>query len=220
MQTTAAGLAIVPGGPPGTPDLTFLNLPIGFCAHYFADVGNTRQIRFAPGGELFVASPTRVTSSNGRNGRAAIVVLPDDDRDGSADTALSFMEGMDETVGLLFTGGFLYFQDGTRIMRVPYAAGDRTASGEVEEVANITLHVSALHWPKALDISDDGTIYLTNGGDEADPCPMPKPFLGGILKLEDGKPGGVPVAKGFRNPISLRCVRGRGMCFAIELTRD
>ena len=51
---------LVPGGPAGTPDLGFLSLPVGFCAHFFANVGNTRQLRFAPGGELFVASPTTV----------------------------------------------------------------------------------------------------------------------------------------------------------------
>src|SRR5690242_9361598 len=52
----AAGQHVVPGGG-AHPDLTWLTLPPGFCAHYFANVPNTRQLRFAPGGELFVASP-------------------------------------------------------------------------------------------------------------------------------------------------------------------
>jgi glucose/arabinose dehydrogenase len=156
-------------------------------------------------------------------GRAAIVVLPDDDHDGTADTVQDYMGGLRETVGLLFTGGYLYYQDGTKIMRVPHAGGDRTASGDREEVADITVYSSALHWPKALDVADDGTIYVTNGGDEM-PLPQPcdlsiLPFEGGILKL-DGTPGGAIVARGFRNPISLRCVRGHNLCFAIELTRD
>src|SRR5512143_2093422 len=66
VQTTANGLVVVPGGPAGAPDLSFLHLPVGFCAHFFAKVGNTRQLRFAPSGELFVASPTRATTGNGQ----------------------------------------------------------------------------------------------------------------------------------------------------------
>jgi glucose/arabinose dehydrogenase len=86
-------------------------------------------------------------------------------------------------------------------------------------VADITLYVSTLHWPKALDSADDGTIYVSNGGDQGERCDPAHPFHGGILKL-DGASGGTPVAKGFRNPISLRCSRGHNLCFAIELARD
>ena len=77
---------------------------------------------------------------------------------------------------------------------------------------------SPLHWPKPLDVADDGTIYVGNGGDQAEPCDPAHPFHGGILEL-DGSPGGSPVAKGFRNPIAVRCPRGHNLCFAIELTQ-
>src|SRR5262245_64403653 len=50
-RTTANGVEIVPGGKPG-PDLLWLHLPVGYCAHWFGNVGNARQLRFAPGGEL------------------------------------------------------------------------------------------------------------------------------------------------------------------------
>jgi len=219
VQTTANGLVVVPGAPPGASDLSFLHLPVGFCAHFFDKVGNTRQLRFAPGGELFVASPTRGTTGGGPGGKAAVMVLPDDDHDGTADTALTFLDGLPATQGLLFANGYLYYQDGTKIMRVPYRQGDRTPSGSREQVADITIYVSTGHWPKTLDIADDGTIYVGNGGDQSERCDPAHPFHGGILKL-DGSPGGTPVAKGFRNPISLRCSRGHNLCFAAELTRD
>jgi len=219
VQTTANGLVVVAGGPTGTPDLSFLHLPIGFCAHFFASIGNTRQLRFAPGGELFVASPTTATSGGGAGGQGAILVLPDDDHDGFADVPATFLSGLPSTQGMLFTSGYFYYQDGTKIRRVPYTRGDRTPSGASELVADITIYVSTLHWPKALDIADDGTIYVTNGGDQNERCDPAHPFHGGILKLDES-PGGVPVAKGFRNPISLRCSRGHNLCYAVELTRD
>ena len=236
VQTTAPGMVVIPGGPSNAPDLSFLQLPIGFCAHFFANVGNARQLRFAPGGELFVASPTQTTTGGrGQMGRAAIMVLPDDDGDGVADAVTPFLTQLPATQGMLFTGGYFYYQGGsslcevpfrgevagTKIMRRPYAPGDRTPSEPAEQVAEITSYCSPLHWPKALDVADDGTIFVGNGGDEGERCDPQLPFHGGILKLDASDPSGAAqVARGFRNPISLRCARGYNMCFAIELTMD
>src|SRR5262249_45024949 len=219
QRHTADGVFVVPGGTPSPSDLSFLHLPAGFCAHFYGQVGNTRQIRFAPGGELFVASPTTGTTGGGGGGKPAIVVLPDDDHDGVADANLVFLNNLPSTQGLMFANGFLYYQDHTKIMRVPYTAGDRAASGSSEQVVDITIYTSGLHWPKTLDIADDGTIYVGNGGDQGERCDPAHPFHGGILKI-DGSAGGAPVAKGLRNPISVRCAPGHNFCFALELARD
>jgi glucose/arabinose dehydrogenase len=210
---------VVPGGPASASDLRFMQLPVGFCAHFYARVGNPRALRFAPGGELFVASPTTGTTGGGVGGQAAILVLPDDNRDGVADTSSTFLGQIPSTQGMMFINGYFYYQNGTKIMRVPYSAGDRTPAHGSEMVADITIHKSSLHWPKPIDIADDGTIYVGNGGDQGDPCQPTRPFLGGILML-DGSPGGTIAAKGFRNPIALRCSRGHNLCFAIELAKD
>jgi len=215
---TADGVTQVPG-PPSPVDLSFLHLPPGFCAHYFGVVGNARQLRFAPGGELFVASPTTGTTGGGPGGKAAIVVLPDDDHDGIADTPVTFLSGLGSTQGLMFAKDHFYFQDRTKIMRVPYAVGDRQPSAAAEQVADVTIAPSTLHWPKTLDMADDGTIYVGNGSDQYEPCDPAHPFHGGVLKL-DGTPGGTPVAKGMRNPIAIRCAPGHNRCFAIELAKD
>src|SRR5215470_2182826 len=67
----------VNGGPTG-PRLDWLTVPDGFCAHFFATVPAARQIKFAPGGELFVASPARPTAGGATPGMGAIAVLADD----------------------------------------------------------------------------------------------------------------------------------------------
>jgi glucose/arabinose dehydrogenase len=119
--------------------------------------------------------------------------------------------------------GFLYYQSDTQIRRVKYEKGDRKpidnpkTAGEL--VVDIKVYESAAHWSKTLDMADDGTIYVTNGGDQSPPCVQPTPFQGGILKI-DGTPGGHKVALGFRNPIHMRCQRGHNHCFATELARD
>src|SRR5258708_8728025 len=137
--TGGAGTVTVPGGT-GAANLQFLRLPVGFCAHYFGNLaaltqsvqagGNVRQLRFAPNGDLFVASPTNGTTGGGGGGLAAILVLPDDNGDGLADTAIRFATGLPTTQGLMFTnaGDYFYYPDGTRILRLPYPSCNRRPS--------------------------------------------------------------------------------------------
>src|SRR5262249_32668904 len=158
---------------------------------YYGTVGNARQLRFAPGGELFVASPTGGTTGGGGGGQAAIVVLPDDNLDGVGDIPdggnIVFLGGLPYTQGMMFTNGYFYYQDndasdakhrlGTLIMRMPYVPGQRNASPPAmrQMVADITYYSDGLHWPKPIDIADDGSIYVGNGGSQGDQCVEPHP---------------------------------------------
>ncbi|HYD48441.1 MAG TPA: hypothetical protein VEB21_08845 [Terriglobales bacterium] len=219
VRFTAAGRVVVPSTPGPSTDLTFLQLPVGFCAGYFTTVPNPRELKFAPSGELFVASPSRITAGGGF-GRGAILVFPDDNQDGFGDTQITYLGGIAASHGLLFAGEYLYYQHDTAIMRVPYKYGDRRASGASEQVGKIEVYSSMIHWPKPLEMADDGTIYVGNGGDQGDLCEPANAFHGGILALDAAMPGGRPIAKGLRNPISIRCVPGHDRCYAIELSRD
>jgi glucose/arabinose dehydrogenase len=233
LRFTDNGTVTVPGGDPSWPSLSFLHLPAGFCARYFGQVGDARQLRFAPGGELFVASPTAgTTGGNPSIGQGAIVILPDDNLDGLADAPITFLSfsgsaSMGTTPsGMLFANGQFYYQDGnppgTKILRMPYVTGQRQPTAS-EQVADIALYTSSLHWPKPMDVADDGTIYVGNGGDQGESCVTPHPFHGGVLRIDPApgaNPGGVQVAKGLRNPISVRCSKGHDLCFTLELAKD
>jgi glucose/arabinose dehydrogenase len=229
----SSGSKCIVAGGPRAPSLTWLTLPDGFCAHYFANVPTARQVRFAPGGELFVASPSTYTAGGAPSGIGAVVVLSDDNGDGFADgDSLPHADGSPEKLarftdvasvqGLMFAPGSFYYQDGTRIMKLPYASGQRAAKGAPSAVVDVTVYESTDHWPKTLDIADDGTIYVGNGGDQSEECNaavFPRPFQGGVLQI-DGTKGGTPIAQGFRNPIALRCQKGHNLCFATELGLD
>jgi glucose/arabinose dehydrogenase len=231
VQFTMSGKTTVAGGSPSDPSLAFLTLPPGFCAHYFGTVPDARQIRFAPGGELFVASPTMISTGGDPTGALnAIVILPDDNLDGVADSRLTFLSfpAPSTTQGMLFTPGYFYYQDGTSpgtiINRVAYAAGERTPSGASEQVANLNAYTSSVHWPKAMDLADDGTIYVGNGGDQGESCVFPHPVHGAVYKIDPapggGHPNGQEVAQGLRNPISIKCRAGHNTCFGLELAKD
>jgi glucose/arabinose dehydrogenase len=224
VRYEANGTRLVPGGQTATipSSISFITLPKNFCAHHYGRVGNPRQLRFAPGGELFVASPTGITTGGGSGGQQAILYMPDDNHDGYADSASLWQRRssapLPHTQGLLFTKTHFYYQDNTKIMRVPYQAGDRTPRDPEELVANIP-SASTLHWPKPLDQADDGTIYIGTGSDQGEPCDPARPVKGAIVRLTDSGET-IPIAKGFRNPIAVRCQRGHNKCFAIELAKD
>jgi len=221
----AGGPTTVPGGPPSTPPLEWLTLPEGFCAHYFGTVGDARQLRFAPGGELFVASPTTTTTGgNASEGAAAIVVLPDDNHDGAADQSITFLSNLPSTQGLLFANDSFYFQDGAAVRKLPYKKGDRQPSAMPQTVTTLSAPPIAapqdsLHWPKALDVAMDGTMYVTNGGSQGDACLSTNPTRGAVFAFQDDGSMHL-VAKGFRNPIALRCETNHNVCLAVELALD
>jgi glucose/arabinose dehydrogenase len=215
---------VVPGAK-GLPDLSWMDVPAGFCAHFYALAPNARSLRFAPGGELFVTSPTRGTTGGGPGGKGAILVMPDDDRNGIADGANAFLSSIDATQGILFANGFFYYQDDARILKVAYTSGDRSPKASPIQVADLsTRYKSSIHWAKTMDMADDGTIYIANGsdqGEETSDCLTSRPFRGGIFAIDNGSPSdGKPIAKGFRNPIFLRCQKGHNLCLTSELTRD
>jgi glucose/arabinose dehydrogenase len=201
--------------------LSWLTLPQGFCAHYFGTVPDARQLRFAPGGELFVASPTTPTTGGNTLGAlAGIAVLPDDNHDGFAESpSITFMGNLPSVQGLLFANGAFYFQDGASIRSVPYRAGDRQPAAAPQLVTTITALQDTTHWPKVLDIAVDGTIYVTNGGSQEDACESTWPIRGAVFALGAGG-ATTMVSMGFRNPIALRCEANHNVCLAAELALD
>jgi glucose/arabinose dehydrogenase len=216
---TEQGPEIIPGGADSLPSLAWLNLPVGFCAHYFAHVPTARQLRFAPDGHLFVASPTSPTTGGAGNGVAGIVVVPDDNGDGVADQNVTYLGQLPSTQGLMFNGGYLYFQDGVTIRRIPFKSGDLSPSGSAEAVTTVTVQQASEHWPKLFDFAQDGTMYVTNGSTQSEECLSTRPVFGAIFKVAPGG-GETEVAKGFRNPIALRCEPDHDVCIAAELALD
>jgi glucose/arabinose dehydrogenase len=217
---TPNGPELVPGGDASTPDIGWLSLPVGFCAHYYGTVPMTRQLRFAPDGHLFVSSPTASTVGGANDGLGEIVILPDDDHDGVADSKVSYLGMLTYIQGLYFGGGYLYYQlDQATIARIPFKNGDLSPSGASQAVTTITLPQAGEHWAKMLDVAQDGTLYVTNGGSQSDACLSTRPPMGTINEVNpDG--GTTVVAKGFRNPISMRCESVHNVCLVTELALD
>jgi glucose/arabinose dehydrogenase len=216
---TANGYGIMPGGPADAPDITWLQAPPGFCVHYFTTVHAARQVRVAPGGDVFVASPSLGSPGNQGGGLGAVVVLPDDNHDGFADSTLTFLGSLDGVQGLMFANSSLYFQSDQTFEKVPFAPGDRMPSAAPTPYMTVAMPQSGDHWSKVIDVAQDGTIYVTNGSDQGEACLSTRPAVGAVLRVEaDGSE--TVIAKGFRNPIALRCEKNHDVCMVVELELD
>jgi glucose/arabinose dehydrogenase len=225
---TAQGMAVVAGGVPSLPDLSWLTVPTGYCIHHFAHVAETRQLRVSSNGDVFVSSPSMITAgTESEMGVGAIVVLPDDDHDGVADSTQTFIDNLPQTQGLVFAGDYMYFQDATSLKRVKFKVGDRKPSAAPEPVTSMKdtdAQQFPFHWPKLVDVAKDGTVYFSNGSDQDESCYSPAerakhPATGVVFKVAPGGELSI-VAQGFRNPIAMRCEQSINVCLLVELGRD
>jgi|HubBroStandDraft_4_1064222.scaffolds.fasta_scaffold18632_2 hypothetical protein len=241
LIATAQGIVIMPaadGSVPdaGGPDLSWLSVPVGFCVHYFANVPHNRQLRFAPDGDLFAASPSTGTAGGSVDipNNGGILVLPDDNHDGVADSTNMFLP-VASVQGMVFANGNLYFQNDTNIEMIPFATGERTLPPSLAKGSDYPLFFplgSAQvlqdpgglqgHWPKNIDVAQDGTFYVTNGSYQSQACESTNPVFGSIWKASSLSAGATAseVAKGFRNPIAMRCEPNHDVCLAVELSLD
>jgi len=232
---------------PGT-DATDMIVPPEFCVREFTTtpIAESRVIRFAPNGDLFVAAPSMNTPGGAVDGPGAIMVLPDDDHDGRADSVLTFAgpfprNGLTACAplevdpnnlacvhGLLFNGDYLYFTRGDELRRFPYAKGARAAATPASQL------VAALggeggpemRWTHTLEQHPSGSIYVSRGRFESSACTVVERKKGAVLEVHVEGKAALPlapemVADGFRNPMYLRCAPNScGDCYASELTGD
>lgn len=228
-----------------TPDLT---VPDGFCAREYTTtpVKEARVLRFAPNGDLFVVSPSMGTPGGAIDGTGGILVLPDDNKDGVADSVLTFAgpyprdqnascatveadgENMSCTHGILFDGGYLYYTRSDEVRRVAYAAGQRAKAGASELVAPLLGGGgSEMRWTHTLEKTKSGSIYASRGRFDASGCQTSDMEKGAVLEIHIEDPSKTfpitpeVVGNGFRNPMYIRCAPNScGDCYANELTGD
>ena len=228
-----------------------ISVPAEFCIREYTTlpVHEARVMRFAPNGDLFVAAPSFTTVGAARDGTGSIVVLPDDDGDGRADTVLTYAGNLADAGpgdagsncsdtegdpgslacvhGLAFAGDHLYFTRSDEVRRYPYKSGDRAApTGPGELVATLgTKEIPDGRWTHTVEATKDGQLLVSRGRFDTNDCSTEQLTRGAVFSLPIAK-GTFPlapelVANGFRNPMYLRCSPAScGDCYASELSGD
>ncbi|HJU89010.1 MAG TPA: PQQ-dependent sugar dehydrogenase [Gemmatimonadaceae bacterium] len=213
---------------------TAITLPAGFCAVVFADsVIGSRHIAVASNGDVFVQRVLgrRTGDSTAKGG---IMAFRDANADGRADTTARF--GQTNGTGIGLYRGWIYADDGSRIVRFTHSAGSLTPSGNPETVIrDIPMRGHDAH---NFVIDSAGTLYLNIGSrtnncqqqDRANESPGINPCVeletrAGIWRFQAEQLGQRPsvasrFATGIRNGMGLAINPADGKLYATQHGRD
>lgn len=137
------------------PEGTMPDVPEGFAVEVFATgLTQPRVIRIAPNGDIFVAE-----SEAGR-----VSVFPADAT--APATPETYAEGLDRPFGIVFYPAdaptWIYVASADKVVRYPYAAGDRQAAGEAETI--IDGIPTERHWTRDLAVAPEGDRLFVSIG--------------------------------------------------------
>jgi glucose/arabinose dehydrogenase len=186
--------------------------PAGFQVDLYADqLEAPRWTYVLPNGDVLVA-----LSLEGR-----VLLLRDNDKDGSPDVRTDFLTGQSRPFGMLLLGGYLYVGNTDAVVRFPYQAGQTELSGSGEKILDLP---SGGHWTRNLIASPDGSkIYVSvgsrsnvdeNGEDAKDPR------RAAILEINPDGSGMRVFASGLRNPVGMAWEPITGMLWTAVNERD
>lgn len=220
----------VPLGPPFCTlgrDVPGAVVPAGFCLRRFATVNAPRTLVFAPNGDLFVGAPSTPMPGGASGGPGAVLVFSDDDHDGIGEMH-RFAGNLPDVHGIALGGGYLYFTTLNSIVRTPYTVGQRAEiPGAREQIIGGGSPAAAMfgrgRFTHGLTRSQGGRLIATLG--EYSSCSaLPDggraPGSGAIFEVQVGTGTLTTLARGFRNPMYVRCHYRDEVCLASELGED
>jgi len=203
-------------------DFPGVTLPAGFCIRKFADVPTPRVLLFARNGDLFVASPKRITPGGAPPGAGAILLLLQTELS-QPPPRFTFAEGdAFETVhGIAISGESFFYTVSDSVFMVPYKTGDTAmAASAPTAIANMFTLDPGARFAHSLAVDTSGAVYVSRGQSDNNHCPSPDPRIGSVLRVGPGhSPLGDIVAEGLRDPLFIRCMPW-GSCYAAELSGD
>ena len=197
-------LLAAPAGAQDTP----IKLPPGFRLDTFSrDVPGARFMTLDPKGTLLVSLP--------RQGR--VVALPDGDRDGRADRAVTVAEGLNRPHGLAFKDGALYVAETGRVLRLRYDGTTHKASDPAPVVASIPS--GGGHWTRTIAFAPDGRLFVSIGS-SCNVCKESDARRAAIVRYEGDGSGERLFATGLRNAVGIAFLPGTGTLWATVNERD
>src|SRR5688572_271005 len=209
-------------------------LPAGVCATVFADsIGQARHIAVASNGDVYVT--LEGTEPKGKPQPAAVIALRDATGDGRADVTAKI--GTTGNTGIALATGYLYVDEGTRIVRYKRGDAELSPSGPREVVVQ-NLPLLPGHRARNIAIGGDGALYVNVGShtnscqkqDRATASPGNDPCTelntrAGIWRFDATKTGqsfspAARYATGIRNGMGMTIRPNDGALFVAQHGRD
>ncbi len=191
-----------------------INLPPGFSISVFAaGLHAPRMMAFAPNGDLFVANM----------GAGQVVVLPDANHSGVADSVSVFADSLDNPHSLAFHNGYLYVATDSKVVRYPYANGDLKASAAAAIVTE-DIPAGTDHHTRTITFGPDSKLYLA-AGSTCNVCIESDPRYATISVFDMTADGSQAInrrtfASGLRNAVGIEFAPGANNLWAVVNGRD
>jgi glucose/arabinose dehydrogenase len=203
-----------------------LKLPEGFKAEMFASMPaegagpfqGPRFMTFGPDGNLYL--------SLGLDNK--VVMLPDRDKDGKADSVVTVSDKLNGPQGLAFVDNMLYVANQDGVVRLEQRGGTWPAASVTPFINNLP---AGGHTLKTLRVGPDRHFYI-NVGSSCNVCDENDPLRATMLRYTlEGKPAGALVtvgrhapspiwARGLRNTQGFAWQPGTGAMYATNNGSD
>ena len=208
---TSAPAPTAQPGPPQPHDLPggTVMLPAGFSIDIYAqNLGQTRFMAIRPSdGMLFVAD------AHGR-----ILILPDANHDGKADSTVVFASGLNLPSSIAFAQDWVYVAETNQVVRFN-APNNATQPQGNKEVIIPNLPPPTDHWTRTIAFGPDGKLYLAIGS-SCNVCNEKDNRRAAISVYDpDGKNGRL-FATGLRNAVGFTWQPGTTQMWAAVNGRD
>lgn len=187
-----------------------LRIDPGFGVGVFADnLGPVAIMAVAPNGDVLATVP----------GRNQVLVLPDRDRDGVADSVETFAAeaSLNLPSGLAIRPGWVYVANTDSVVRYAYTPGDLKAAGPPERV--VDLPAEGAERMRGLAFGRDGKLYVSVGA-SCNVCQETDPRRAAVLQLTaEGKEPKLWSA-GLRGALGLTFHPTTGDLWATDIGRE
>ncbi len=185
-----------------------INLPPGFHIKVFAsELPSVRWLGLSPDGVLYAT----------QTGAGQVVTLPDADKDGVAEDAKVFADGLAGVHGIAFKDGAVYVATVSRIIRLEDT--DKDGVADKQDVLAEDLPSGGGHATRTIAFGSDGKLYVS-AGSSCNVCQESDDKRAAISRYSaDGKFEKV-YASGLRNAVGLIFHPVTGELWATNNGRD
>ncbi|GHA63581.1 PQQ-dependent sugar dehydrogenase [Pontibacter akesuensis] len=196
--------------------------PEGFTVTKYADgFQNPRWLYVMPNGDVLVAEASTevgfwkelgakiigITKSMALGNSAnRITLLRDTDKDGRPEVRETFLDGLNQPLGMLVLDGKFYVANTDGLWRYPYQNGQTKISAKGEKLLDLPAGGYNNHWTRNIIARPDGSkIYVAVGSasDHGEHGMEHEERRANILEVNPNGTGARVFASGLRNPVGM-----------------
>jgi glucose/arabinose dehydrogenase len=180
-----------------------LRVPPGFHVSVFAqDLSGVRYLTLGPGGVVYASRP----------GAGVILKLPDANRDGVADSAVTVATGLNRPFGIAFRGDTMFVAENTAVVHFNPGSANR-----IVDVPNVPGGTG--HWTRTIVFGADGKMYV-GVGSSCNLCIETDSMRAAVMQFNRDGTSGRVYARGLRNSVGLAFHPTTGELWATNNDRD